>query len=317
LQGQMVRAAADIRAIERQVETLDAHLEQLEARQSGLQAQYDARRGEMAATLAALARMGRTPRAAVLIRPGGPLMAARTSMVLSSGVPVIEKQAAAARALIDDLSRTQSELAQKADEARNARADLSARHDRLAALMQTRGASDPDAQRQAAALARDARSLRDLLRALDHGADVQDALKQVKMPPPGEGQLPVSGIIRVAYGAKTPAGLTSSGLSIETLPGAVVVAPMGGIVKYAGAFRGYGNIIIIQHESGYHSLIAGLDKITVSAGQAIVSGEPIAILEGTDRASRDGPALRRSVYYELRQGGQPINPARKLPDLGS
>jgi septal ring factor EnvC (AmiA/AmiB activator) len=313
LQEQLVQAAADIRAVERQLNNAQETLATLETKRAGLEKEYMARRAKMADTLGALTRMSRTPREAVLIRPGGPLQAARTSMLLSASVPVIESEAASYRNLLTDLERTRVQLTEKSAETKAARVNLKMRHARLSTLMEQRDTPITEAEAQEImTLAHAARNLRDLMGALD--------TSPAGLPAPtfdeGDGQLPVSGVVRVRYGQTDALGAKSSGLSIETLPGSLVVAPLGGIVRYAGAFKGYGNIVIIAHKGGYHSLIAGLDKISVSAGQTIVSGEPIAILDASGISNQDIPPARRTVYYELRQGGSPVNPSRKLPDLG-
>ena len=312
LQGRLVRAAADIRAVERHLQELEDYRDSLLVRRANLEKEYNERRKTMSGTLTALTRMGRTPREAALVRPGGPLQAARTSMLLSASIPAIATEAASYQSLLTELEKTRQTINDQTNEARKMRGELSGRHERLNALLNDRSStvSFEEQERQVAALGRDARTLRDLLSALDGGgaAKLPDA---VALVPDGEGQLPVSGIIRIKYGQKDDMGTKSSGLSIETLAGSIVVAPLGGIVRYAGPFKGYGNIVIIAHKGGYHSLVAGLDKINVSAGQTIVSGEPIAIL---DTNQTDRP--RRTVYYELRYGGAPVDPSRKLPDLG-
>jgi murein hydrolase activator len=70
---------------------------------------------------------------------------------------------------------------------------------------------------------------------------------------------------------------------------------------FAGPFRGYGQILIIAHGDGYHSLLAGLDRVDSLVGQWLLAGEPV----GTMADSADQPRL----YLELRHNNQPINPA--------
>jgi len=314
LQGRLVRAASDIRASERHLQELEDYMASLLVRRANLEKEYNERRKTMATTMTALTRMGRTPKEAALVRPGGPLQAARTSMLLSASVPAITTQAQGFQGLLTDLEKTRSAIAEQTAQAKNLRSQLAQRHARLDGLLNDRNATTASFERherEVATLARDARTLRDLLSALDAGGAAKLPDAHVMLVPDGEGQLPVSGIIRTRYGQRDQGGSKSNGLSIETLPGSLVVAPLGGIVRYAGPFKGYGNIVIIAHKGGYHSLIAGLDKISVSAGQAIVSGEPIAILDTNQKT-----AARRTVYYELRYGGSPVNPSRKLSDLG-
>ena len=104
----------------------------------------------------------------------------------------------------------------------------------------------------------------------------------------------------LSYGAADPTGATSRGVTLETRPGAQVIAPFDGRVVFAGPFKGYGRILIIGHGDGYHSLVAGLDQIDSNVGQWLMAGEPI----GTMPAGEAKPRL----YLELRHDVQPINP---------
>jgi septal ring factor EnvC (AmiA/AmiB activator) len=94
-------------------------------------------------------------------------------------------------------------------------------------------------------------------------------------------------------------GISSKGITIETRSGAQVVAPFDGRIEFAGPFRGYGQILIIEHADGYHSLLAGLGRIDGTVGQSLVAGEPVGAMGSSDRPS---------LYLELRRHGQPINP---------
>jgi septal ring factor EnvC (AmiA/AmiB activator) len=80
-----------------------------------------------------------------------------------------------------------------------------------------------------------------------------------------------------------------------------VVAPYDGRVRYAGTFRRYGQILIIEHGERYHTILAGLDRIDAVAGQWVLAGEPVGVMS---RGESSGPVL----YLELRRSGQPINP---------
>ncbi len=113
--------------------------------------------------------------------------------------------------------------------------------------------------------------------------------------------MPVSGNLVLDFGASDPRGGTSKGLTLETRPGAQVIAPFDGRVLFAGIFKGYGQILIIGHGDGYHSLVAGLDRIDAGVGQALAAGEPVGIMPSNGA----GPRL----YLELRHDGQPINPS--------
>jgi len=112
--------------------------------------------------------------------------------------------------------------------------------------------------------------------------------------------VPASGRLTRRFGENDELGVAAKGLTFETRDGAQVVAPFDGRVLFAGPFKGYGQILIIEHGDGYHSLLAGLDRVEGSVGQWVVAGEPVGIMPGGDRKPR--------LYLELRHDGQPINP---------
>ena len=112
---------------------------------------------------------------------------------------------------------------------------------------------------------------------------------------------PAVGRLVGRYGQATKGGLTRKGISVETLPGAQVVAPYDGRVVFADAFRGYGRLLIIEHGEGYHSLLAGLARIDTAIGQWVLAGEPVGVMGRTGKG-------KPTLYVELRRKGQPINP---------
>ncbi len=113
--------------------------------------------------------------------------------------------------------------------------------------------------------------------------------------------MPAAGRLRTGFDETNSAGLASNGLVIETRANAVVVAPFDGEVVFAGPFRGYGPLLIIEHGEDYYSLLAGLGRIDCVLGQWLLAGQPVGVM-GPD--SDESPTL----YVEMRRGGQPIDP---------
>jgi septal ring factor EnvC (AmiA/AmiB activator) len=111
---------------------------------------------------------------------------------------------------------------------------------------------------------------------------------------------PASGRLMLRYGENDEFGVASKGLTFETRSGAQVIAPFDGRVLFAGPFKGYGQILIIEHGDGYHSLLAGLDRVQGVVGQWLVAGEPVGVMSNGD--------AKPHLYLELRHNGQPINP---------
>lgn len=120
--------------------------------------------------------------------------------------------------------------------------------------------------------------------------------------------LPVRGRLTTRFGQPRGGTGASRGIVFQARKGAQVVAPFDGKVIYAGAFRSYGQILIIEHGGRYHTLLAGLDRIDAVVGQWLLAGEPVGVL-----ASRDSDP---ELYLELRQAGQPVNPLPWLADTG-
>lgn len=114
--------------------------------------------------------------------------------------------------------------------------------------------------------------------------------------------MPVRGRVVRLYGQESDLpGATSKGISIQSRSGAQVVAPFDGKIAYAGPFRGYGLILIIDHGGRYHTILAGFDRIDAVVGQWVLAGEPVAQMG-------DSAGSAPELYLELRRTGQSINP---------
>ena len=116
---------------------------------------------------------------------------------------------------------------------------------------------------------------------------------------------PVSGTVKRHFGDKDADGVTSEGVTLAGPSGAPVVAPYAGRVVFAGPFRGYGLIIILQHGSFYHSFLSGFGRIDTEMGQDVAAGEPLGVLPLK-------PGSKPELYFEWRRGDQPIDPTSGL-----
>jgi septal ring factor EnvC (AmiA/AmiB activator) len=127
---------------------------------------------------------------------------------------------------------------------------------------------------------------------------------------------PARGRILTHFGDATDTGGASKGLVLETRPGAQIVAPFDGRIAFEGPFRSYGQILIIEHGGGYHTVLAGLDRVDAVVGQWLLAGEPVGSMapaggsiSGTPQGAGDlSPAGRPKLYLELRRNGQPVDP---------
>jgi septal ring factor EnvC (AmiA/AmiB activator) len=120
---------------------------------------------------------------------------------------------------------------------------------------------------------------------------------------------PARGRIVTHFGDATETGGASKGLVLETRAGAQVVAPFDGRIAFEGPFRSYGQILIIEHGGGYHTVLAGLDRVDAVVGQWLLAGEPVGVMGAVGmNASAAADTGRPRLYLELRRDGQPIDP---------
>lgn len=125
----------------------------------------------------------------------------------------------------------------------------------------------------------------------------------------GSLRLPVLGTRIKRFGESDGAGGTLRGVSLRTRSEARIVAPADGWVVYAGQFRSYGQLLILNTGGGYHLLLAGIGRIDVSVGQFVLAGEPIAAMAKSASAKQGESGDARPVLYvELRKDGRPIDP---------
>jgi septal ring factor EnvC (AmiA/AmiB activator) len=128
-------------------------------------------------------------------------------------------------------------------------------------------------------------------------------LAKAKLP------LPAAGRRVLSFGEKTQYGAQSKGIVIETRAFAQVTSPCDGWIVFAGEFRSYGRVLIINPGGGYHVLMAGLSQIDVSTGQFVVAGEPVANMSGgAPNAAQTGQASAPVLYIEFRKDGEPVDP---------
>jgi septal ring factor EnvC (AmiA/AmiB activator) len=260
------------RAAELRVRDLAGQAEDLRDLLARLEQERERRMAE-AATKAAAERAAREAEAAARrAAKEAELAAERAAKEAEAAQHRAQAQAAAAAR---ERELAQARVAREAE----LQAQAEAKEKQLAAQEATQQAEK--ASREAAA-SRPVRSERPFSQA--HG----------RLPYPARGQ------VVGAYGQTNEVGNTTKGITIQTRKGAQVIAPYDGQVVFAGPFRGYGLLLIIEHSEGYHTLLAGMAQVDCSVGQKLTAGEPVGVM-GQDES-------KPSLYVELRHGGQPVNP---------
>jgi septal ring factor EnvC (AmiA/AmiB activator) len=94
-------------------------------------------------------------------------------------------------------------------------------------------------------------------------------------------------------------GGPARGVTLAAAPGARVVAPCAGLVAFAAPFRSYGRLVILECAPGQHLVLGGMERLDVQPGQRLRAGEPLGVL---------ATAARPTLYVELRQRGEPVDP---------
>jgi septal ring factor EnvC (AmiA/AmiB activator) len=120
--------------------------------------------------------------------------------------------------------------------------------------------------------------------------------------------LPVQGRRVLTFGEKTQYGSQSKGLVIETRHAAQVVSPCDGWIVYAGEFRSYGQLLIINAGGGYHILLAGLSQIDAQLGQFVLAGEPVGVMSAAAKSSTQAQDNAPVLYIEFRKDQRPVDP---------
>lgn len=289
---------------------------------SAAEAEARARANAFTAMLPVIRRLALYPAETLLALPAPPEEALRGTLVLRTLARHLREEAAALRAAresaLEMAAQAEAEtarLAEARDLARQAAAALDtqlaglrARHAALreAGREAGRTASERDAERAQAAAAR-AADLPEMIARLPPAPPRVEAVVLPPPPPPppplvaGLGGLPVAGRVSREFGAPGDAG-PARGLTIAAPPGARVVAPCAGRVAFAGAFRSYGQLLIIDCGEGLHAVLSGFARLDAATGDRAASGEPVGIMGAA------GPGGRAALYLELRRNGQVADP---------
>lgn len=346
LNQQLIDIAARVRGVEIRIGEAEVRLRPLDAREQQIRNSLDSRRSEIVEVLAALQRAGRRAPPALLVRPEDALQSLRTAMLLGSVVPEMRAQAERLVGDLNELIGLRKAIATERDQLGIDRDKLKGDQVQLASLVEERqrqqSAIEKDMEAEGAralALSRQADSLQGLIARMEQDlksaakaaqtASLQGApaalngkpnLKALKDPgrlspaiafasAKGLFALPVNGVKIREFGGSDGVGGVEKGISLATRAGAQVTTPCDGWVVYAGPFRSYGQLLILNAGGGYHVLIAGMERISVNIGQFVLTGEPVATMGTTSQVASilAANASQPVLYIEFRKDGTPID----------
>lgn len=346
----LLDTTARTQAGEQKLGELEKRLALLQSSEAAIRRSLDSRRSLIAEVLAALQRIGRRPPPAVLVRPEDILDAVRASMLLGAVVPDLRQEVEILGTDLAELVRLRNGIAAEKTNIGAEMEQLAAERQRLAALVEARrereaaAAKDVEAQKALGdQLAGRARSMRDFVEKIEKEISVAnkaaDAARQAieqetreqrermtalafkdpaRLAPKiafadarGLLSLPVAGSRLRGFGDPDGAGGTTRGISLETRPGALVSAPSDAWVVYAGPFRSFGQLLILNAGGGYYILLAGMQRIDVALNQFVLAGEPVAVMGETSEAAATTVGVGTGqpvLYIEFRKDGVSVDP---------
>jgi murein hydrolase activator len=356
----LIETTARTQALEGRIAALESRLDGLKTSEMAIRRSLDGRRGLITEVLAALQRMGRRSPPAVVVRPEDMLEAVRASIMLGAVVPELRQEIEVLASDLTELVRLREKIAADRKTISGELAELAGERQRLASLVAARQqretAASGDAEkerREAETLAKDLRSVRDLVERIEKdiaavGRNYEEARRlgdsqtreqrermaalalkdPARLAPKiafadtrGFLALPASGSQIRAFGASDGFGGTSRGISLSTRPKALVSAPVDAWVAFAGPFRSFGHLLILNAGGGYYLLLAGMQRIDVSAGQFVLAGEPVAVMGEVPEAEISAAGKISTgneqaattigqpvLYVEFRKDGTPFDP---------
>ncbi len=339
----LLETAQRVRRTELEIGRIESRLQSLFANEDGIRNSLRGRRAVLAEDLAALQRMGRTPPPAILSQPQDALAAIRSSILAGAVLPDIRVEAEALAADLRELTDLRRRIENDLNALKTGYAALGEEGARINLLIATKkrqrekslGALESE-RRKAAVLAGKAESVEGLIAALEKEigsvAAAADALQPAEpdeaarlladtgrlgpavrfVDAKGLLPLPVTGQTMLTFGDDDGLGGQSQGMTVSARSGMRVISPADGWTVYAGPFRSYGNILILNAGSGYHIVLAGMERIDVVPGQFVLAGEPVAVMGARQFAGLgdlDHTTVQPLLYIEFRKDGKSIDPS--------
>jgi septal ring factor EnvC (AmiA/AmiB activator) len=350
LNGELIAAGKRLRATEEEITAIEGRLAALEGNAAAIRGSLRDRRNEMAELLMALQRMGRTPPPAILSRPQDALAAIRGSILAGAVLPDLSAQAKSLAADLVELTSLTARIEAELEAMRASEVALQEDQFRIRLLIDSKRVESEQTQaalaaeeERASALAAEADTVETLISSLEGqitaaaaaAREAEQASREAAQASESEAArrladtsrmapavpfertrglltLPAAGETVVNFGDADENGGEHAGIYLETRPGATVTAPADGWVMYAGPFRTYGQVLILNVGDGYHIVMAGMERIDATLGQFVLAGEPVAEMGQMQVASAGDfkhTSARRRLYVEFRKDGAAIDSA--------
>ena len=324
------------------VQTADQKLKKLGAESIIIRSTLAEKQDQLSELLAGLQRLEQNPPPALVVEPQNILQALRGAMMFGAVVPEMRDQA---QNLQNDLHKleaikTETEDTKKSQEAALqalavSQIELIKLQTEKKAFAASSAKSLTDEKLRSAELAKQAKNLKQLLAALEEEKKKAEALKTAEakaleeterkkrealMRPMmvfteahGKLDYPVQGDKLKQFGEDNGLGGTSDGLAIAASADSTVISPVDGRVEFAGPFRSYGQLLILNVGEGYLVLLAGMNQISAEIGQSIRAGEPLGQMgKGPSSVALIGSETNNAqpvLYIEFRKNNDPVDPS--------
>ena len=314
VQKEMVALAKNVRKQEGQLSLLEQKKKELQVQESELEKRLSMTNLQMARVMQGMQTLALRPTELLFFESKTPINMLRSRLLMQYSLPIVGGVRDQTKEDLAELGRVRAELQDKIKDIKAATLQLSEKNQNMEKLakqkmiLQAQYASHYEkAKAKAQSLAKEAKSLKDLLANLEKERAAQQARAKLT-PHIGKGAfakakgaliLPVQGVITQNFGDVIGvSGAHAKGIIIQTRPAAQITTPYDGTVLFAGPFQNYGQLIIIDHGDNYLTVMAGMDRIDASVGQQLLAGEPIGYMKRN----------YTNLYLELRHSGQAIDP---------
>ncbi|KQZ15217.1 hypothetical protein ASD44_15010 [Mesorhizobium sp. Root554] len=345
----LIQSAKTEQKLGQDIEDIGAKLEGFKGQEQIIRKSLAARRDVLAEVLGALQRIGLNPPPALLVKPEDALSSVRSAILLGAVVPEMRHQTEVLAADLAELSRITASIESERGKLTAAIGEQAAEKQKLTLLLEAKRKAQAETeqalaqeQQTAQQLAAKAASLKDLIGSLEAEADktrkAADAARReaeartnseaelAALPVPeanqlaesvpfsalvGQVALPATGMMKRRFGGSDGNGGVMQGDTLATQSNAIVTAPADGNVLYAGPFRSYGQLLILDAGGGYHVVLAGMSRLNVASGQSVLAGEPVGAM-GEARVASTAASSNGNVtpelYIEFRKDGKPVDP---------
>ncbi len=334
VQRQMVRSAKAVQEKEDHLLHLDRKLEELRTEEASLLEKLSKSKARTVHLVTALQSLALRPREQIFLEKQAPSHILRSRLMLNSSVPIARRMTQEVLSDMQKLEETKVEIQTQIRRVKETMEKLNERTNQMNGLISRKlrlqaqyDASHQKSGKKIVALANQANDLKELLQKIEkerlrrleeerlRKEKEQELAQEQEIVQPtlnpfssnkgqsferlrGKLSYPVVGRVVENFGDSTVKGMHSKGLTIQTRAGTTLRSPISGAVLFAGPFKSYGKMLIIDCKDGYLLLLAGLDDINVGAGQDVIEGEPVGKM-GSERLN---------LYIEIRKDGQAIDP---------